>query len=290
MAWGSDGSSTSLSRNFAVAPTIRTSESAAQHIHRLAVPSSDDPKGEPLLSESLRIRARRLLAEAAVIIASILLAFGVDAQWDLARERAATRALLASLAKDFAATVVEAEKVVGNHGGGLEAAERLILLAEARTLGASDAPEVDSLLSIIRVSGASFDPPQGAIGVLLEGGFLDSMDEPELLASLTAWPAEVADLQRQEARLASPGERLDDVLWAAGVRTDHLIATGHVGAAIRELPWERRPTEAWSVMNTAAGRNALAGAYLQLRFTKGSAEARLQSALEIKAMLKEVLR
>ena len=49
-------------------------------------------------------RATRLLVEGAVIVASILLAFGIDAWWDARTERTQERALLTALAEDLAAT------------------------------------------------------------------------------------------------------------------------------------------------------------------------------------------
>ena len=242
-----------------------------------------------MTSEERSFTGRGLLVEAVVIIASILLAFAIDAQWELAQARRDVAALVESLEEDFRATVTEAQRVVGNHGGGADAAERLIVLAESRPLVASDAVVVDSLLSIIRVSGASFDPPQGAMEALIESGSLRSLDEPELAGRLTGWPAEVADLRDQEAGLDIRLLRLDDILMGLGVRTDYLIATNHTGAEFGVLPWERRATTAWRALDDAAARGALADVYLALRFATVSAEARLVSVTQIHELLMELV-
>jgi hypothetical protein len=225
------------------------------------------------------------MVEALVIIGSILLAFGIDAQWELAQERRSIAALVTGLEEDFRATVAEAQRVLGNHGGGADAAERLILLAEARPLVPTDAPIVDSLLSIVRVSGASFDPPQGAVNALLASGSLQALDEPELATRLTGWPSEVEDLRKQESGLVGRMVRFDEVLTGFGVRMDYLVATDHTGAEFGRLPWEPRPTTAWMALNSASARSALADMYLGLRFTTRSAEARVASANRIHALL-----
>ena len=238
------------------------------------------------LETDTAVNGRRLLVEALVIVGSILLAFAIDAQWELFQERRSVAALVTGLEEDFRVTVDEAERVQKNHGGGADAAERLILLAESRELNPADAAVVDSLLSIVSVSGASFDPPQGAINVLFESGLLHALDDPELTARLTGWPSEVEDLQDQESLLHPEMIRFDQVLVTYGVRTDYLITTGHTGAEFGTLPWEPQPTTAWMALNSATARSALANVYFALRFTTVSAEARAASAKLIHELLK----
>ena len=129
---------------------------------------------------------------------SILLAFGIDARWELAQEQAEADALLEVLRADFVSTVAEAERVRQSHGG-QEAAEALIALAEERTPTAADGPRIDRLFSIISVSGATFDP-LGTVQALISR-YISLIEDPELAAMLTSWPADVEDLKTQEMRL-----------------------------------------------------------------------------------------
>jgi hypothetical protein len=52
---------------------------------------------------------RRLIAEGVVIVASILLAFGLDAWWDATQQSRETADLLAALDEEFALAAEELE-------------------------------------------------------------------------------------------------------------------------------------------------------------------------------------
>jgi hypothetical protein len=57
----------------------------------------------------------RVLVEGAVIVASILLAFGIEAWWNGAQERLEERQILSSLAEDFRTNKAEAESVTSTY-------------------------------------------------------------------------------------------------------------------------------------------------------------------------------
>ena len=69
---------------------------------------------------STRIPWTRILAEGAVIVVSILLAFAIDAAWDATRDRAAQRATLTDLRGELTeslrlateALIVEVDRVL----------------------------------------------------------------------------------------------------------------------------------------------------------------------------------
>lgn len=234
-----------------------------------------------------RVSVPGWLREGSVIVASILLAFGIDAQWELSRERADAEVILELLKSDFETTVVEAERVFANHAGGLNAAEQLIRMAEEEALTAADASRVDRHLSVMMVSGASFDPPLGTVESMIQSGRLSQISDPKLTAMLTAWPSEVEDLKRQEVGLNGNFRQLIEALTGIGARIDWLIATDHVGADIGPLPWESQATEAWKQIGDANIRMGLASYWLGMRFTTKAAEERLERSKEILRALKK---
>ena len=87
-------------------------------------------------SERGRPRASRLLLEGFVIVASILLAFAIDAAWDERQERAQERRLLEALEGEFAAhpPVLEESYAVMEEAyiGYEEARKRMTSLAASR--------------------------------------------------------------------------------------------------------------------------------------------------------------
>ena len=225
------------------------------------------------------------LREGCVIVASILLAFGIDAQWELSRERSDAKVLLELLRSDFAATVAEAERVYANHAGGLHAAEQLIFMAEEDALTPADASRVDRHLSVMMVSGASFDPPLGTVQSLIQSGRLSQIAEPTLIAMLTAWPSEVEDLKQQEDSFGGSFGALGEALTTMGTRMDWLVATDHVGADIGPLPWKSQTTESWRHLDDPNLSMALANYWLGMRFTVKAAEQRLERSKEILSAL-----
>lgn len=237
-----------------------------------------------------RLSVPSWLREGCVIVASILLAFGIDAQWELSRERADAKVILELLESDFEITVTEAERVFANHAGGLNAAEQLITMAEEDALTAADASRVDRHLSVMMVSGASFDPPLGTVGSLIQSGRLSQIADPTLTAMLTAWPSEVEDLKQQEASVGGSFGQLYETLTTVGARMDWLVATDHVGADIGPLPWESHTTEAWKHLSDPNMRMALASYWLGMRFTVDSAKLRLERSKEILRVLQKARR
>ena len=72
----------------------------------------------------------RVLTEGFVIVASILLAFGIDAWWDGRQERAEEQRLLVSLADEFATTRDSLSRALEAHRDYQEQAERIVLLVQ----------------------------------------------------------------------------------------------------------------------------------------------------------------
>ncbi len=102
---------------------------------------------------------RRRLVEGGLIVASILLAFAIDAAWDSRREQQRKDALLSALAREMALAATERDRVARFHETGRDAAAALLSLDP----GERNATRVDSLLQDAYNSTATFDVSSGAL-------------------------------------------------------------------------------------------------------------------------------
>jgi hypothetical protein len=200
---------------------------------------------------SQRVKAGRLLAEGVVIVASILLAFGIDAWWDARNERIQERALLAALAGDSYATKDALRHTRRAHETVLASMERLLTYAENGAVPVSERAQVDTVLS--RVFWREiFDPPVGAVETILGSGRLDVIENQELVGELTRWTAAVHDLNELER---------------AG--TDHFYRTlyPYLSANLDlqdldkgipwKVPWPHDPTPAADLVTDPAFKNVI---------------------------------
>ena len=138
-----------------------------------------------------------MLVEGVVIVGSILLAFGIDAWWDERQGGERRDALLRGLASDFEVAASDLDRVAGFHQRVLDASERLLVLTHNGQPSVSLQPQVDSLLTELLLT-ATYDPPTGTLDALISSGDLEIIDSPELVLSLTRWPALAADLTEDE--------------------------------------------------------------------------------------------
>lgn len=137
-------------------------------------------------------RWRRLFVEGFVIVASILLAFGIDAWWDLRNERGQAQALIAALVEDFETARERFDVSARRDSVVLAATERLLLLADLGPVPESEWAAVDSTFSLVFYSIDTFDPPLGAVETILSSGRLDLFEDEQLLPELTRWTSDIA--------------------------------------------------------------------------------------------------
>jgi len=144
-----------------------------------------------------RIPWNRLIAEGAVIVGSILLAFAIDAWWDERSDDAQEAALLTGLAEDFQAASDDLERVRAMHGAKSSAAAQLLSWAES---GGPDDSQLDQVEIAIGKMFAhpTFDPAMGTVQTILGSGRLDLLGNRELVGELTRWSAVVDDLSEDE--------------------------------------------------------------------------------------------
>jgi hypothetical protein len=137
-----------------------------------------------------------LLREAVVIVASILVAFAIDAWWDTRQERDQTEAYMDALAEDFQAARAELDRAVGLHEWILDAADAIMAWEAA---GADPAGCEDLRYSLaLLLAFPTFDPPGGTVETILGSGRADLIEDPALLRELTRWTSLVQDFQTEE--------------------------------------------------------------------------------------------
>ncbi len=137
------------------------------------------------------IQWKRLTIEAAAIVASILLAFAIDAGWDERQERAEEREVLESLRVEFQANRDQAASVISFHERVVQSIVVLMELSEDEIL-ALPAEAVEEALGSFG-SPRTFDAVRGSVDALIGSGKLGILQDRELRESLTTFVNVVDD-------------------------------------------------------------------------------------------------
>lgn len=139
---------------------------------------------------------RRILAEGAVIVASILLALAGDAWWGGVQDRQDERALAESLLEEFLDSrpgleerVLLARRMAAGNATLLE-----ILDPEA---GGRTRPVPDSLVFAV-LGGPTYEPATSSLDAALASGEIELLRSPELRAALADWRRKLADTAEDE--------------------------------------------------------------------------------------------
>ena len=140
---------------------------------------------------------KRLFAEGVVIVASILLAFGLDAWWDATQQHRETADLLAALDEEFALAAEELDATLVGHRNVVMSADTLL-----RRLRAGQGRVPAGRLYWVLEAPTS-DLNQGTLTVLIASGRLEQVPSQRLRTVLAAWPAAVEDVQEEEAEARS---------------------------------------------------------------------------------------
>jgi len=135
----------------------------------------------------------RISAEAVAIVASILLAFWIDAAWDQRKEEREAEAILTSLRNEFR----EHRDTLA--GWAVTTETRAASLAEGIRifgLGISNGQDVARLdtafYALLNI--ADWDPAGGSLDAAIASGRLDELGDSELQRGLAAWPGTVDDV------------------------------------------------------------------------------------------------
>lgn len=139
---------------------------------------------------------RRFVAEGVVIVASILLAFGIDAWWADVQDRKEEGLILRALDTEFRENMAEFQAVHGVHARYAQELEELVGLVVSQPDG-SVLQVGDSQLRPL-ISFRTADPATGTLSTLLASGRIDLIRDEELQQALAGWPAVVEDVAEDE--------------------------------------------------------------------------------------------
>lgn len=138
---------------------------------------------------------RESIREIVVVVASILIAFALDAWWDSAVERDQERALLAGLQAEFEQNRAPLDERISNHERLAAGAHALAALLDAADGDSVTVP--DSLLITLVVT-PTFDPTLGTLEEAQSSGRTRLIRDGELRRRLRAWQGLWVDAREEE--------------------------------------------------------------------------------------------
>lgn len=147
------------------------------------------------MSKSQSIPWTRIAIEAAAIVASILLAFAIDAWWDNVQEREEEREILIELRVEFEINQKILAQTAENHRRALNAMQNIVSLSKSEIT-----VEAESLGTLFRrsLSTPHYNPATGALAATIGSGRLSLIRNVELRNRLAGWNAVISDLVLDE--------------------------------------------------------------------------------------------
>lgn len=143
-----------------------------------------------------RIPWLRITAESAAIVASILLAFAIDAWWQTRIEDRIRASQLESLADEFEANMSEVTELMDLHRGSIDGAT--MFLEVLRSVPVGGPVSVPAEVVALALTTPTFDPSTGAYDTLIITGQLINLGSAEMRTALAAWPGALADANEEE--------------------------------------------------------------------------------------------
>jgi len=138
----------------------------------------------------------RILAEGFAIVVSILLAFGIQAWWELRSDRRAELVLLEGLRADFVANNDRIAEQLTFHGRLVGSAERLLADIRSRPVGTQVAVP-DSALAAVLAS-PTYDPLTSTLDAALASGDIELIENTRVRETLADWRRVAADMRANE--------------------------------------------------------------------------------------------
>jgi hypothetical protein len=229
-----------------------------------------------------RVQGRRLLLEALVVIASILIAFALDAWWDQRASQRTEAAHLRALQSDFEQNVSRLEQAIKREERIAEASRSLLLLAN-RPDASFSGDSVSNLLGQVFNSGR-FDPVMGAYEAVVSSGGLAQVRDDSLRLALADFASYL------EGRYF---ERYSDELYFDFVQSftgqlgmsEFVLATDS-STATRLATASQRPS---ALLRNPKFREHLALRYLAERDVAGSYRGLLEKAKRVLELIRGAL-
>ena len=149
---------------------------------------------------------KRIGVEAAAIVASILLAFAIDAWWDERVDLSRSKDQMRSLAIEFG----EAELHLKNYETLLLNLRQAVSDLLSHIGPDSQAQTSDSLYALMDLSfrASKMELPTASLQALLASGELSAVSDDKLNALLASWPAQASNLRNQSGLLEENREEI----------------------------------------------------------------------------------
>lgn len=141
---------------------------------------------------------RRVAVEAVVIVASILMAFGIDAWWDQAQSRTAERELLERIHAELTEARQTLSESLATHGRYVEAAESV--LAYSVATADTPVPTLQQVSYVFRYA-SSTHLRTGVLDGAIASAELGLVSNPSLRGLLAGWPGTLDEFTEEEERI-----------------------------------------------------------------------------------------
>jgi len=154
------------------------------------------------VNESQNLPWKRLFVEAAAIVASILLAFAIDAWWEDRQIRIDEQQVLLGLGTEFVTNHEVLSRELASHLKNLQSLEDILLLIEGDHFGDAKSIAIAALDEM--QAPKTTDLGNGTLDALLSSGRIEILSSRKLRAHLTAWEGvigEVLDDQSNNAKM-----------------------------------------------------------------------------------------
>ena len=138
----------------------------------------------------------RHAVEATAIVASILLAFAIDAWWSDREIDQWQTAQLRALRDEFLANLKSLDIIVQSHDSTARSLESLIV--QIRDTNDATLVTVSDATLVPLIAWRTSDISTGTLDSLLSSGDLAEIDNSDIRRSLAAWPSEVGNAQEDE--------------------------------------------------------------------------------------------
>jgi len=186
----------------------------------------------PNMTRNENVPWRRIAVEAVAIVASILLAFAIDAWWEEQKDRELEQELLASLVEEFEGASAEFDIQWSGHEQRLAAATKLSTLND-KTIRQLNSEDLKRLWHQA-YSPAISDPPQGALISAIATGRISLVRNKLLKSSLTGWSGRLANLHHTEQNISDYMENvfIPDMSGRAPLPYLSVVSTPDFGDAL----------------------------------------------------------
>ena len=191
----------------------------------------------------MKFLSREYVTEGVLIVASILVAFSIDAWWAERQERQQEALILTALRDEFQLNADRLPRFIDNHRKTMSAATAVLQRMRSATDGQRVVIKYADLFNAL--DHGSFDALNGTMNAVLQSGDLSLIENAEIRARIAGWPAILLDATENEVLLRNVwGPRLSDVLgrdvdlspmepdWGCDVNGDSLCANGEVEIAV----------------------------------------------------------